>query len=89
MATFANEAITSSTRIAAGKPPNVDRILIPLISAKLIITHATKPTVTPQAILIANPPSGLSGEIPEELIAAIAVVFESADVTKQMNVLQM
>ena len=76
--------MTSANRIEAGNPPRVEMILIPPTSAKLTITQATTPTVIPQVTLMTILPSGFSGEIPVELIAAIAVVLESAEVTKQM-----
>ena len=49
--------------------------------------QATAPTETPQITFIEKLPSGLSGEMPVELTLAIAEVFESAEVTKQMNAL--
>ncbi len=49
--------------------------------------QATIPTVTPQTIFSHGLPSGLSGEMPVEETLAIADIFESEEVTKQINAL--
>ncbi len=44
---------TIAIKIKAGNPPRLDSIFTPSIPEKEIMTHATKPMINPQRILMA------------------------------------